>query len=144
MWREPVWRAVLQWVHEVISLCNTTLPFPFIQWNKFWTHSGSASLQTLMLMPLFTSLRIRALFQMGTWKRSPGLQVDFSRISFYIVAWRESPPKRLSCKSVILWFVVKATQGWTNLGEKWRVHWKVGVGCVWVSTDDIRYVTQKT
>ena len=43
-----------------------TLPFPFKQLNKFWTRSGSVSLQTLMLMPLFTSLNIRALFQMGT------------------------------------------------------------------------------
>ena len=103
---------------------------PLIQLNKFWTRSGSVSLQTSMLMPLCTILRTRTLSQTGTWRRSPGLQVELSRISSYIVAWRERPPKILYWESVTSWLVVVATQEWIEWGRRWRVHWRqVDVVC---------------
>ena len=126
-WRREV---VLQWVYYFSSLCDQTLPFPLIQLNKFWTRSGSILLQTSMPMPLCTILRTRTLSQMGTWRRSPGLQVELSRISSCIVAWRERPPKILYCKFVTSWLVVAAIQEWIKWGRRWRVHWRqVDVVC---------------
>ena len=73
---------------------------------------------------------------MASRRESHRLTMEDRRTSSCMTSCWGAARKRPCWKSVMKWLTLQATPRWTNLGKRWRVHWR-RVSVVWESKGDI-------